>query len=258
METVISNFPASLLLSAAVGLAAGYLGSLMILRRMALVGDALSHVALPGLALGLIFHFNPFWGAFGALVIASGIIWLIEERTKLPIETLVGIFFTISLALGLLLTPEPELLEALFGDISQISLAEALWGTSLALMIVWAIAKLYRSLILGIISSDLARSLGLATRRQELFYLLLVALTVALGIKMVGTLLMGALVIIPAAAAKNLSRNLFAYACWSAVFGSLSGFLGIFLANRWLEAPGPLVVLIGALFFFLSLLFKRG
>src|SRR3990167_4677940 len=87
---------------ALIGLASGYLGSLMVLRRMALVGDALSHVALPGLALGLMFHFNPFLGAFAALFLAIVGIWLVENKTKLPAETLVGVAFTLSLAIGLL------------------------------------------------------------------------------------------------------------------------------------------------------------
>src|SRR5689334_11205585 len=104
-----------------VGLAAGYLGSFMVLRRMSLVGDALSHVALPGVALGILFHFNPFLGAFGTLFLGIVCIWLIEQKTKLSTESLVGMFFTVSLAIGLLITPEPELLEALFGDLSKVS-----------------------------------------------------------------------------------------------------------------------------------------
>src|SRR3989344_1587194 len=103
-----------------IGLGAGYVGSFMVLRRMSLVGDALSHVALPGIAISLLFNINPFFGAFAALLLAIILIWILEKRTELPSETLVGIMFTLSLALGLLLTPEPELLEALFGDITQI------------------------------------------------------------------------------------------------------------------------------------------
>ena len=72
-----------------VGVAAGYLGSFMVLRRMALVGDALSHVALPGIALALLFNVNPFLGAFFFLFIAVVVIWAIEEKTNLPTEALV-------------------------------------------------------------------------------------------------------------------------------------------------------------------------
>src|SRR3989338_4434937 len=98
----------------------------MILRRMSLVGDALSHVALPGIAIALLIGTNPFFGAFVALFLAVIGIWALEQKTELPPETLVGIFFTVSLSLGLLLTPEPELLEALFGDISKIGMFDLL------------------------------------------------------------------------------------------------------------------------------------
>ncbi len=246
-----------LIVGALVGLAAGYLGSLMVLRRMSLVGDALSHVALPGLALGLLFNFNPFLGAFSALALAIILIWVVEGKSKLPTETLVGIFFTLSLAIGLLITPEPELLEALFGDIATTTLQDALITSVFALTVIVLIRKLYQSLVLTTISEDLARSAGIKTRKTDFTFLLLVALVVALGIKVVGTLLMGALVIIPAAAAKNISQNLKSYAVFSALLGLISAVLGIYISFAHQLPPGPLVVLIGAGIFFVSLLLKR-
>src|SRR3989344_377329 len=103
------------------GLGAGYLGAFMVLKRMSLVGDVISHVALPGIAIALMFQVNPFFGAFGTLFLAILGIWLLEKNTEIPSETLVGIFFALSLAIGILITPEPELLEALFGDITGIA-----------------------------------------------------------------------------------------------------------------------------------------
>ena len=97
-----------------IGAAAGYLGSAMVLKRMSLVGDALSHVALPGMALAMLYNMNPFIGAFVFLVFGILLVWKMEKSTKLPIENLVGIIFTASLAIGILITPEPELIEALF------------------------------------------------------------------------------------------------------------------------------------------------
>ncbi len=247
----------SLIVGAFVGLASGYLGSLMVLRRMALVGDALSHVALPGLALGLLFGFNPFLGAFGALFVAIVLIWLIENRTKLSTETLVGIFFTLSLAIGILITPEPELLEALFGDIAKTGLVETLSAVIFSLIALIIAGKIYRQLVLETISNDLASSTGIHTKKIDFIFLLTVALIVALGIKIIGSLLMGALVIIPAAAAKNFSRNLSAYSGFSALFGLLSAVGGVYLASRLGFSPGPIVVLSSAVIFFLSLIFRK-
>ena len=247
----------SIITGAFVGLASGYLGSLMVLRKMSLVGDALSHVALPGLALGILFNFNPFFGAFAALFASIIFIWLIENKTKLSTETLVGIFFTLSLAIGLVITPEPELLEALFGDISKTSAPDAVIAVILSLVAIFVVRRVYNKLVLGTISDDLAKSVGVKTKKIDFVFLLIVALIVALGIKVVGTLLMGALVIIPAAASKNISRNLGSYAGLSALFGLLSSLAGIYLSSVVEFAPGPLVVLTSASLFFVSLIFKK-
>src|SRR4030042_2778909 len=94
-----------------VGAASGYLGSFMVLKRMSLVGDALSHVALPGIAIALTWHVSPMIGAITALMFAAVGIWAMEQASDIYPEALVGVFFTGSLALGILLTPQPELLE---------------------------------------------------------------------------------------------------------------------------------------------------
>src|SRR4030042_3236184 len=118
----------SLLIGVFVGFSAGYLGSIMVLEKMSLVGDALSHVALPGLALGLMFNFNPFFGAFAVLFTSAVIIWHLGRVTKLSFETLVGAVFTLALAIGILLVPQPDLLEALFGDINNVTLLYTVAG----------------------------------------------------------------------------------------------------------------------------------
>jgi manganese/iron transport system permease protein len=88
----------SLVLAIFVGIAAGYLGSLMVLEKMALVGDALSHVALPGLAIGITLQFNPYLGAFAFLFVSAIIIWHVQRVTKISFEALVGPMFTLALA----------------------------------------------------------------------------------------------------------------------------------------------------------------
>ena len=93
----------------------------MLTKRMALVGDALGHVALPGMGLALLLGLNVSLGAFVFLLLGIFFVWLLEIRTSLPTEALVGVIFVASLASGFLIVPEPELLEALFGDISEVS-----------------------------------------------------------------------------------------------------------------------------------------
>jgi ABC-type Mn2+/Zn2+ transport system permease subunit len=115
------------LIAGLVGAASGYLGSFMVLKRMSLVGDALSHVALPGIAIAMMFGISPMLGAFVALTLAVIGIWYLGEKSEVYPEALVGIFFTASLSIGILITPEPDLLEALFGSIDKITVFDGVF-----------------------------------------------------------------------------------------------------------------------------------
>lgn len=240
-----------------IGAAAGYLGSFMILRRMALVGDALSHVALPGVALALLYNFNPIAGAFAALLVGTIIIWLLEKKSHLPTESLVGLMFTVALSIGLLITPREDILDALIGDISSLSRLDALLGIVLAIIIVVVMSSIANQFILATVSSDLAKASGVKVARNNFIFLLLVALIVALGIKVVGTLLMGALVVIPAIASRNISTGKNAYIIISTVIGLLSVLIGMFIAQAFSYPPGPMIVLASTAIFLLSLGFKK-
>ena len=240
-----------------VAASASLLGSFVILKRMALVGDALSHVALPGIALGLAFHINPFIGAFSTLFIAVVGIWLLKYQTELPVDTLVGIFFTASLALGILFIPEQELLEALFGDISALSLMESVASVLFSIGIIAALLIIHKKLTLNMLSEELSHSVGIKNRALDFVYLLIFALSIALGIKFVGALLMGSLVIIPAASAKNISRSLRGFMITSVTFGVISAGGGVLLSRFFNVAPGPLFILASTILFLLSLIVRK-
>lgn len=247
----------SLMVAFFVGAASAYLGSIMVLKRMALVGDALSHVALPGIGIALTYKINPFLGAFAALALGVLIIWQIEKKTAIPTEAIVGLMFAVALAVGILVTPEPELLEALFGDISKVRAGDAVFAVSASALIFLAMYFMKNKLILGLISSDFAKAQGIKIQWLNLVFLGLVALIVALGVKVVGTLLMGSLVIIPAVAAKNVARSFSLYGLFSLIIGAFSAFTGVWLAALWDLPPGPIVVLTSAVIFLLSLFFRQ-
>lgn len=255
--TIDSQFILNLLVALVVGALAGYVGSLMILKRMALVGDALTHVALPGMGIALLVGINPFFGALASLSIGVLMIWFGETRTKLPVEALTGVIFTVSLAIGFLVTPEPEILEALFGDISKTSLFDGVLAIVLSVILFFVTYKVYPKVMLSAVSEDLARSHRIPVALYNLAYLFVVVGIVALGVRVVGALLMGALVVIPAAAAKNLSSSMSSYVVQSFIIGAISAVLGIASASYFKVLPGPPVVLIAAAIFLLSVFLKR-
>lgn len=244
-----------LLVSIFVGAAAGYIGSFMVLRRMALVGDVLTHVALPGMALAMLWKINPFWGGLIFLLVAVLGVWALQSKTSIPVEGLVGLFFTGALAVGILIFPDSEeVLEALFGDISKISSVQGVAAIIVSLAALVLIHFLRKKLLLTILSEDIAATSGVKVELVNLAFLLLVAVIVSLGITFVGTLLMGALVIIPPAAAKNLSHTSGQYIFGSTLLGAMAGGLGIAIAYNFNVVPGPAVVLVGIGFFVLTLL----
>jgi len=247
----------SLVVGAFVGGAAGYLGSLMITRKMALVGDALGHVALPGMGLALLLKVDVTLGAFVFLALGILLIWRLGEKTPLSSETVVGIVFVSSLAVGFLIVPEPELLESLIGDIGKVSFPWALVSVGVSIGVVILVNRIYPGMMLMSISPDLASVEGIAATRYNLIYLAAIALIVSIGVKVTGSLLVGALVIIPPATARMISRDMQRYASFSLAIGVISSVAGIVVSRMTRFPAGPSIILVGALLFLLALVPRR-
>jgi len=238
-------------------LAASFLGAFIVVKRMALVGDVLSHVALPGIGLALLMNIDPFYGAAVFLLIAAFGTWFIEKKTALPPDAIIGTFFTATLALGVFLVPDHELFESMFGNLFAIKFYDAIVIVITSIIIFVLTLILSRRLTLSIAAPDLAKSIGAKPDNSYLAFLLLFALSVALGIKLIGSILMGALTILPAVSARNLSWSLKSFLSFSVILGVLMTGLGIIIASAFNFPPGPSVILSGILFFVVSLFFKK-
>jgi ABC-type Mn2+/Zn2+ transport system permease subunit len=251
-----NQFLLSLIVGISVGGAAGYLGSLMLSRRMALVAGPLGHLTLPGIALALMYGFNVSLGAFPFVIFGIILIWFFEMRTKLPMEALTAVVFASGVAITFLFLPIEQAEAALVGDISRVGFVEAIISVVLAFLLFLVIKKIYSKIVLMNISEELAQSEEIDIKKYNLIYLGCIAMIVALGVKMVGGLLTAALVAIPASAARNLSRNLAQYAFGAMVIGIISSFLGIFLFKLTGFPAGPLIILASALIFSISIIFR--
>ena len=251
-----SSYHASFWIALLVGIASGSVGPFILLRRMALVGDALSHVALPGIALALLYGADPFYGVIVFLTVAAFLIYWLEGMSRIPPDAIVGILFTASLAVGILIIPNGDIIESLFGAFPVLSLPFLLVILSIASMLSVLCFLLARRFLFLIVSPDLARVNGLG-RKYDLALLLIFAMIVALGIKLVGTLLIGALTIIPAAVAKNVSRSMRGYLVLSAMLGGVTSVGGIWIADTLRLLPGPCIILFGVGLFLVSLVVGR-
>jgi ABC-type Mn2+/Zn2+ transport system permease subunit len=254
MTLLLDN--AYLVLAVSMAFAAGLLGSFAIMRKMTLASDPFSHIALPGLGLALIFKFNPLLGASAALLAGAVVVWALEKRTGISIEALIGVIFSVSLSIGALITPNEDLLEALLGGYRLISPSEMMIGLIISLGIVFFLLRRKEELVLTILSPELAQTSGLRVNRLNLYFLLVFALTIILGLRYLGVLLMGSLIIIPAAVGKNLGRSLNSMLAISLATAILATGAGLWLANRFGFESGPSIITMAAFIFFLSLLVK--
>jgi zinc transport system permease protein len=244
----------SLLLSIAVATAAGLVGCFAVMRRMALAADPLSHVALPGIGIALALHIHPIFGAVATLFFGALLVWAVESRSRAATETIIGVVFSAALALGALMSSGENLIEALFGGAGALNRSELVFGFVAAVVIVLFLVAHKNSLVIMLVSPDVARTAGIDVRRLNLLYLQMFALAIALGLRYLGVLLMGALIIIPAATAKGLARNLNGM-LWMAIgFAVFATLLGTWAAGWLHRATGPLIVTVAATTFFASLL----
>jgi zinc transport system permease protein len=253
----MSSLLLSLTVGTVVGGVAAYLGTLMLSRKMALVAGPLGHLTLPGIALALIYGFDISLGAFPFVILGIVLIWLFEIKTKLPMEALTAVIFASGVAIAFLFLPIGQAETALVGDISTVSLSDSIISVVLMALVFLTIFKIYPKMTLINVSGDLAKSQGINVKKYNFLYLLLIAIVVAFGVKVVGSLLTAALVAIPACSTRNLSRNMLQYVFGAIIVGVVSSFSGIILSEFSSFPAGPLVILVNAAIFLMSIILKR-
>ncbi|MGZ3417465.1 MAG: metal ABC transporter permease [Polyangiales bacterium] len=246
--------PSALAVSIGAGAAAGVVGCFAVMRRMTLAADATSHIALPGIGIAIMLHVHPVLGAAAMLLIGALVVWGVETRTRIATETVIGVVFSTALAVGSLVTSGDELIEALFGRAERLSPWELVIGLVGAAAIVGFMLWERHRLVLALVSPEIARTAGVDTARLDLRFLLVFSLTIALGLRYLGVLLIGSLLIVPAATAKRLARSLNAMLAISVAVAVLSMTIGMHAASVLHRDPGALVVMVAAGCFFASLM----
>ena len=248
-------------------LAAGLVGSFALMKRMSLAGDVVSHIALPGLGVALLLKINPLVGAAVALFLGTILIWRLQERATLTTDVAIGVIFTAALAIGTVLTPSEDLIEALFGGFQSLTTGWFILGLAAVAIILSFVLTFRHKLILSLFSPELAVTTGVNVARLNLYFLMVFSLTILLGLRFLGALLVGALIIVPAAIGRQLTHTLNAFLFASSLASVLSVALGFTLSRLYPSfsighvklnlALGPAIIAVATLLFLLSLLRKK-
>lgn len=253
----------ALVAAVVVGLLCGLLGFFVILRRLAFIGVGISHSAIGGVAIGLLAGIDPgISAAVFSVLVALGMFQVARDR-RLAEDAIIGVFLSGAMALGLLLTGmqhgyQKDLFAYLFGSLLSVSPRDLVMLCSLAAVLAVAVAASFREMLFVAFDEEVARAYG---RRVDLFDALLIvmlALTVVAGVRVVGVLLVEALLVVPAATAALWTLDFRRQVALSMTLGAACGAVGLWLSFAFDVGAGAAIVLTAVSIFFLSWTVRRG
>jgi len=249
----------ALIAGAGVAIIAGPLGCFVVWRRMAYFGDTLAHAALLGVAAGFALNVAPIAGVIITCIAIGALLLGLQSQSKVPTDTLLGILSHAALsfgmiAIGFMETVRVDLMSYLFGDILSVTTTDIAWIYGGAVGILGTLFAIWRPLVALTVHADLAVAEGVAATRIRIIFMVLIALTVALAMKIVGVLLISALLLIPTAAARRFSTGPESMALATVVLGLISVGGGLYSSLQWDLPSGPAIVATATVLFVLSLL----
>ena len=245
-----------------IAIACALLGIFLILRRDAMIGHGLAHVTFAGVALGLFLNVMPLATALFVAVVASLIIMKLKVKAGLHGDTAIAIFSSVGFALGILLVTlsqsfNVDLFSYLFGEILAIETSEVAFSIVLAFIVVLLVAVNYHKFMYMTFDRESAKAAGIKVDRLDALLTVLTAVTVVLGMKVVGILLVSALVVIPAAASLQIAYNFKQAIVLSACISVISVVLGLVLAFLLDFPASGSIVLVSFLAFGILFVFRR-
>ncbi len=250
----------ALITAVVVGVLSGVIGSFIILRGLALMGDAISHAILPGVAISYMLGINYFIGAVITGVLAAVGISFVSQQSKLKSDTAIGIVFSAFFALGILLLMKAQtavdLTQILFGNVLTVPQSEMYLTIAVAVIVIGCIILFYKEFLITTFDETMAKAYGLNTKFYHYFLMLLLTLVTVVSLKTVGVILVVAMLITPAATAYLLTHKLSHMIILASSIGAISAFIGIFLSSTYNLSSGATIVLVTTGFFILAFLFS--
>lgn len=240
---------------------AGPLGSVVVWKRMAYFGDTLAHAALLGVSLGILWNLPLQFSIIGVCVVLALLLNSAQRQTILASDTWLGILAHSTLALGLVVMTYLEgvrvdLFGYLFGDILALTTEDLLWIYIGGAFVLAALIWIWKPLIAWVVDEELAKVEGVPVAKVRMILMILIALVIAVAMKIVGVLLITSLMIIPAATARLFARTPEMMAALAALIGAIAVLLGLAI-SFWLDiSAGPAVVVCAAGLFILTRLLQ--
>lgn len=249
----------------ALGLSCGPMGTLLVLRRMSLVGDAIAHALLPGAALAFVLFGYSLWamslGGFIAAILVAGLAGLVARLTPQREDASFAAFYLIALAAGVMIIStrgsSVDLMHVLFGSVLAVDDASLYLIAAVASVSLLVLALVYRPLVVECFDPGFLRSLGGAGAWVHGLFLVLLVLNLVGGFQALGTLMAVGLMMLPATAARFWASQVWSLAAVATLLAVLSGWGGLLLSYHANWPSGPAIVLLAGGFYLLSLLVGR-
>lgn len=253
-------FRHALLAAVMIGTLCGVVGTYVVLRGYAFIGDALAHATFPGVAVAYLLGTNILGGALVAGLVTAALIGGIARNRRVSHDSAIGVIFAGAFALGVMLISRiqsyrRDLGSLLFGNLLGVSTADLVTIGAIGVLVLGATVAFYRPLLLNAFDPTYAGAAGYRTVLLDLLTLGLLTLTVVVGLQAVGNVLVVAMVVTPSATARLLTDRVPAMMATGAGIGAASGVIGLLLSYPTRLAPGATVVLVATAFFALALLF---
>ena len=247
-------------LIAGIGIAilSGPLGALILWRRMAYFGDTLAHSTLLGISLSLLLHVNMYVGLVSICLLVACLLAILAKQKWLANDAILGILSHTTLAVGLITATairgvRVDLLSYLYGDILSVNLQDICYILLVVILVLSLLWRLWRWLLSSTVHVDLARTEGVPVDLTNWAFILMLALVFAVAIKLVGVLLITALLIIPASAARKFARTPESMVVLASIIGCLAVSIGFWASLNWDWPTGPAIVVAAATMFLFSM-----
>lgn len=250
----------ALITSVVVGIISGIIGSYIVLRGMALMGDAISHAILPGVAVSYLLGISYFYGAVFFGILSALMIGAISQNSRIKNDASIGIIFSAAFALGIILITmaqsSTDLTQILFGNVLHVRSSDMWLTISIGVIVVLTVVLFFKELLVSSFDETMAEVYGLNTKLIHYMIMVLLTLVTVASLQTVGVILVVSMLVTPASTAYLLTNRLSTMVILSSIFGALSAIIGMYFSYTFNLPSGPVIALAATGLFFLAFLFS--